>query len=258
MDWQKTMAERPVRGSGLNSGSPIVAELMAASGFDFVCVDVEHSAVDLSCCQVLFQAIASGQPGCAPLVRLRGVDYAETKRYLDAGARGVIGPLVRSPEETELLVRAVKYPPLGERGVGFCRANAYGRRVDDEFAAANTANLVGVQIEHREAVERIDEILAVPGIDVAFIGPYDLTASLGITADFVDPRYLEACERVLEACRQHGVVAGVHVVQPDPDELRTRIRDGYRFLAYSLDITMLMQACDAGVKTFRNAIANAD
>ena len=127
----------PVVGTWLNSGSPIVAELMAAAGFDFICVDVEHSAVDLPQTQQLFQAIRSGNPNCAAIVRLHGVDYSLVKRYLDAGARGVVAPLVRTKAEAELLVQATKYPPMGLRGVGFCRANDYGMRLADECEKAN-------------------------------------------------------------------------------------------------------------------------
>ncbi len=124
---QRLRRGETVIGSWINSGSPIIAELMAACGFDFLCVDVEHSAVDLPQTQQLFQAIRSGHPDCAAMVRLHGVDYALVKRYLDAGASGVVAPLVRTREEAMLLVEATKYPPQGLRDVGFCRANAYGR-----------------------------------------------------------------------------------------------------------------------------------
>jgi len=242
-------------GTWCNSGSPIIAELLAACGFDFVCIDAEHSAVDLAQTQQLFQAITAGSPACAPMVRLHGVDYALVKRYVDAGARGVVCPLITTRAEAELLVAAVKYPPQGRRGVGFCRANRFGLRVTEEFVAANEEVLIAVQIEHIEAVSNIDDILTVPGVDAVFIGPYDLTASMGITAQFEHPDYLEARDRILQACRQHNVVCGIHVVQPDTEELLKRSAEGYRFLAYSLDITMLMQTCTAGVAKLRGFLA---
>lgn len=244
---KKLLSGDTVVGTWCNSGSTVIAELLAACGFDYVCVDVEHSAVDLPQTQQLFQAITSGSPQCAPIVRLHGVDYALVKRYLDAGARGVVCPLINSRADAELLVTAVKYPPLGRRGVGFCRANQFGLRVTDEFAVANDEILTAVQIEHVDGVRNIDEILAVPGIDAVFIGPYDLTASMGITAQFDHPDYLAARARILAACRRHDVVAGIHVVQPDTGELLQRAAEGYRLLAYSLDITMLMQSCTAGI-----------
>ncbi len=248
---QRLRAGETVLGSWINSGSPIVAELMAACGFDFLCVDVEHSAVDLPQTQPLFQAIRSGRPDCAALVRLHGVDYSFVKRYLDAGAQGVIAPLVRTRIEAEQLVQATKYPPQGLRGVGFCRANAYGLRVGEHFARANDEILVAVQIEHIDAVRNIDAILGVPGIDAVFIGPYDLTASMGIAAQFAHPDYLAARAAILAACRKHGIVPGIHVVQPAPEEARLRIAEGYRLIAYSLDITMLTTACTAGLAAVR-------
>lgn len=240
-----------VVGTWLNSGSPIVAELLALSGFDFVCVDLEHSAVDLPQAQALFQAIVAGNPDCAPIARLHGVDYALVKRYLDAGARGVIGPLVNTAEQARALVDAVKYPPIGKRGVGFCRANQYGLNLGREVVAANEEVLVAVQIEHVEGVRNIDSILSVPGVDAVFIGPYDLTASMGITAQFENPEYLAAQATVLRACARAGVASGIHVVEPNSRELLARVGEGYRFLAYSLDITMIARSSAEGLRTIR-------
>jgi 2-dehydro-3-deoxyglucarate aldolase len=246
--------KQTVVGTWLNSGSPIIAELLAAVGFDYVCVDAEHSAVDIPQTQALFQAIASGNPACAPIVRLHGVDYALVKRYLDAGARGVVAPLVRTRAEAELLVQACKYPPIGLRGVGFCRANDYGMRLASEFERANEEILVAVQIEHIAAVENIDEILSVDGIDAVFIGPYDLSASMGLTGQFEHPKYIDARDRILEACGNHNVVPGLHVVPTDPQQVIDRHAEGYRFIAYSLDITMITTACQQGLKEIRKAI----
>ncbi len=251
---QRLRRGETVIGSWINSGSPIIAELMAACGFDFLCVDVEHSAVDLPQTQQLFQAIRSGHPDCAAMVRLHGVDYALVKRYLDAGASGVVAPLVRTREEAMLLVEATKYPPQGLRGVGFCRANAYGMRLADECARANDEILLVVQIEHIEAVRNIDAILSVPGIDSAFIGPYDLTASMGITGQFDHPDYLAARDTILKACQSHNITPGIHVVPPVPEQAKARIAEGYRFLAYSLDITMLATACTEGLAALREGV----
>jgi 2-dehydro-3-deoxyglucarate aldolase len=236
----KLKAGLPVIGSWLNSGSPIIAEIMAQAGFDFLCVDTEHSAVDLPQTQQLFQAIASGNPDCAAFVRLHGIDYPLAKRYMDAGARGVVAPLVRTRAEAELIVEALKYPPLGNRGVGFCRANRYGADLAGEFQRANESSIVAVQIEHVEAVRNIDQILSVQGVDAAFIGPYDLSASMGITAQFDHPNFLAAKQEILAACQRHKVAAGQHVVAPDVTAVQTAIDQGYRLIAFSLDITMLM------------------
>jgi len=241
-------------GSWINSGSPIIAELMAQFDFDFLCVDAEHSAVDLPQVQQLFQAIRSGNPQCSQFVRLHGVDYSLAKRYLDAGARGVIGPLVTTRAEAELLVRAAKYPPMGKRGVGFCRANRYGPELQVEFDRANADGLVIVQIEDSAAVENIDEILSVEGIDAAFIGPYDLSASMGLTAQFDHPDYLQARDAILQGCQRHGVAPGIHVVAPQADEVCQRMAEGYRLIAFSLDITILTDACQRNMRQIRSAM----
>jgi 2-dehydro-3-deoxyglucarate aldolase len=238
----KSIHERPVIGSWINSLSPVLAELMAGAGFDFLTLDAEHSPLDVPQAFALLQAIRSGNPNCAALVRLPGNDYAETKRYLDAGADGVIVPLVRTAEEAREIVRAVKYPPVGDRGVGFCRDNLYGRSLGETVAQANENTFLCVQIEHAESVENIDAILGIAGVDAAFIGPYDLSASMGITAQFDHSDYLEAERRILEGCRRHGVAAGIHVVPPEPGLVLQRIAEGYRLIAYSLDITMVSEA----------------
>ena len=245
---------KPLIGSWINSASPIVTEIMAGAGFDFLCVDVEHSAVDLPQTQALFQAARSGNPACHPIVRLHGVDYSLVKRFLDIGAGGVIAPLVNTPEQAEQLILATKYPPVGNRGVGFCRANEYGRNLKQHFDHANDDIMVAVQIEHHQGVDNIDAILNVKGVDAVFIGPYDLSASLGVTAQFEHPLYLEARNKVLDACDRHGIIPGIHVVHPEPAELLQRIKEGYQLLAYSLDITMLMDACDRGLRTIRQKL----
>lgn len=249
--------EKVVIGSWLNTASPIVAELMASAGFDFLVVDIEHSAVDIVQTQVMFQAIKSGNPLCAPLVRLAGNSYADTKRYLDAGAAGVIAPFINTAEQARELVKAVKYPPEGMRGVGFCRANGYGRHLKESVASANSETFVCVQIEHIEAVNNIDRILQVEGIDSVMIGPYDLSASMGLTAQFDHPDIVAAINTIGDACKRNGIVGGIHVVQPDVSEVLRRYKEGYRFIAYSLDITMLMHTCSQGLTEIHKLITSA-
>ena len=240
-------------GSWINTGSPIVAELLAASGFDFLTIDAEHSAVDLPQVQQLLQAVRSGNRACRGYVRVPGADFAQIKRYMDAGADGIICPLVNTTAEARTVVEAVKYPrsevggqmsgAFGKRGVGFCRDNQYGMRLRERVGEANDETLVCVQIEHVDAVENISEILAVEGVDVAFIGPYDLTASMGITAQFDHADYLAAKQTVIDACKKHDVTAGIHVVEPDVDQVLAAYEAGYRMIAFSLDITMISTVC---------------
>lgn len=254
---KRLCAGEPVVGSWINSGSPIIAELMAQAPFDFLTLDVEHAPIDAPQAFALFQAMRSGNPRVAPMVRLHGVDYALVKRYLDAGARGVIAPLVNTREQAELLVSAVRYPPAGNRGVGFCRANDYGLRLAEETATANDEILCVAQIEHIDAVHNIDDILSVPGVDATFIGPYDLSASMGLTAQFDHPDFVAAKAEILAACDRHGVAAGIHVVPPNPAEVHARIAEGYRLVAYSLDITLLQRACFDGLNAIHDGLGAA-
>jgi len=234
-------------GSWINTGSAIVSEIMSASGFDFLVVDTEHSAIDIGQTQILFQAIMAGNPECIPMVRLAGNVYSETKRYLDAGAMGVIVPLVNTRNDAELIIESVKYPPHGMRGVGFGRSHGYGFNFDSYMKNSNEKTIVGVQIEHIKGVNNIDEIFSVQGIDFAFIGPYDLTASMRITAQFDHPDYHEVIKKIISKCREYKILPGIHVVQPDTNEAVRRIREGFKIIAYSLDITMLGYSCRKGI-----------
>lgn len=241
-------------GSWINTASPIVAEVMSASGFDFLVVDAEHSAVDMNDCLHLFQAIKAGNPQCIPMVRMPGNAYQDTKRYLDAGAMGVIAPLITTREEAELLIHSVKYPPVGRRGVGYGRSHGYGFDFDEYMAKANTDTFVCIQLEHIKAVENIDEIFSVKGINAAFIGPYDLSASMGLTAQFDHPDYERAVQTILDKCREYSIMPGIHVVQPNPHEAQERVKQGFRMIAYSLDITMIGTASREGIKSIRNSL----
>lgn len=241
-------------GSWIQTASPISAELMAHCGFDFLAIDVEHSAIDLPQVQVLLQAIRSGNPHCLALVRLSCSDYAAVKRFMDAGASGVIAPLINSADSAREIVRAVKYPPDGERGVGFCRDNMYGLNIENRVKSANEETFTCVQIEHVRAVENIDQILSVHGVDAILVGPYDLSASMDITAHLDHEDYKAAIDKILHACKKHDVMAGIHIVQPDVDEVFRRIDQGFRMIAYSLDVTMMSHMSINGLKEIRSRL----
>lgn len=215
---------------------------MSRCGYDFLTIDAEHAPTDFETTYHLLQAIRSGNPDCKAYVRMAGNVYADTKRYLDAGADGVICPMVNTAEEAKALVNAVKYPPIGQRGVGFCRANDYGLNLQESVATSNDRTFVCVQIEHVDAIRNLESILSVPGIDAAMIGPYDLSASMGITGQFDHPDMVAAIDRMLVLCKKYNVIPGIHQVQPDPELVKFRIKQGYRFIAYSVDFTFVSHA----------------
>lgn len=226
-----------VCGSWLSLGSIPVAEIMARAGYDFLGIDMEHAPVGVETAAGLIRVIE--QSGCSPLVRLPGFDPALTKTLLDAGAHGIIFPDVRNAEMARQAVRATRYPPAGSRGVGLHRAQGYGTGFHDYFTSANDGVLVVAQIESAEAVADIAGIAAVDGIDALMIGPYDLSADLGVPGDFSAAPFVEAVATVLSQARTAGVAAGIHLVEPDPDALASSVAQGYRFLVYSVDMRIL-------------------
>lgn len=236
---ERLRAGRPAIGGWMSTGHVNNAEILAAAGFDFVVVETEHTAIDVS--EVLPLLIAIEGRGSIPLVRLASNDPTQAKAVLDSGAAGVLVPMVNSKADAELAVGSVKYPPQGFRGVGLARAQGYGATFDDYVRRANAETLVVVQIEHKDSVRNIDEILSVPGIDATFIGPYDLSSSLGIAGQLDHPEVLRSTDRVLRSALEHGIAPGIHLVHPEraPADLRRYLALGYRFFALGSDILML-------------------
>ncbi len=229
-------------GSWITLAHSGIAELMAKTGgFDWLVLDIEHSVIELRDAQEMIQAIDLG--GIAPLVRLTANDENQIKRLMDAGAHGIIVPFINSKEDAEKAVRAVYYPPIGTRGTGLARAQGYGASFPayKEWLAEN--GVVIVMIEHIDAVNKIDEILAVQGVDGFIIGPYDLSASLGVPGDFADPRVVEAIEKICAGGKAAGKPGGIHVVEPDLKLLKKYIDDGFTFIGYGMDIRFLDAIC---------------
>lgn len=229
----------PSLGSWLSMAHPSIAEILAMAGYDWVVIETEHTAIDVS--EVLRLIIAIEQRGAVPLVRLAWNDPIQAKAVLDSGAGGVLVPMVNTKADAELAVQMTKYPPLGIRGVGLARAQGYGVNFDSYVKNANDDSLLIVQIEHKDAVSNIEEILSVPGIDGTFIGPYDLSMSLGIPGQINHPEVISAKRKVKEATIVHGLFAGVHFVQPSTaaDDCRQAVEEGYLFIALGTDILFL-------------------
>lgn len=232
-------------GSWITLAHPAIAEIMAKAGFDWLAVDMEHSVITVREAEELIRVI--DLCGVVPLVRLSANDPVQIKRVMDAGAHGVIVPMVNSAAEAEQAISAVRYPPQGMRGVGLARAQGYGNSFDKYLDWVNKESVVIVQVEHIEAVNNLKAILAVDGVDGFIVGPYDLSGSLGVPGQFDHPLMKEAMQRIETVGAASGKAPGIHVIEPKPDELKSRIEQGYRFLAYSLDIRMLDCACREGI-----------
>jgi 2-dehydro-3-deoxyglucarate aldolase len=241
-------------GSWMSMAHPSIAEILSMAGYDWVVIETEHTAIDVS--EVLRLIIAIEQRGCIPLVRLAWNDPIQAKAVLDSGAAGVLVPMVNTKADAQLAVNMTKYPPLGFRGVGLARAQGYGENFDEYVKQANDDSLLIVQIEHKDAVANIEEILSVPGIDGTFIGPYDLSLSLGIPGQIRHPEVVAAKKKVREATMARGLVAGVHFVHPSTaaEDCKQAVAEGYRFIAVGTDILFLGDSARALQKSIRSGL----
>jgi len=233
---------KPSIGSWIQIPHPSVAEIMGQAGYDWVAADLEHGAIGVHQLPDLFRALELG--GTLPLARLAQGQPKDCKQALDAGAGGVIVPMVESASQLEQVRDACCWPPAGVRGVGFSRANLFGKHFEAYIEEAQVPLLVAM-IEHVRAVGNLAEILQVSGLDAIMVGPYDLSASMGCTAQFEHPDFEAAMQRIRALAREHHIPCGVHVVMPEPATLEKRIAEGYRFIAYSIDAVFLNKSVSA-------------
>jgi 2-keto-3-deoxy-L-rhamnonate aldolase RhmA len=236
----------PLIGSWITLAHPAIAEIMAKAGFDWLAVDMEHSVITIREAEELIRVIDLA--GVVPLVRLTSNNPDQIKRVMDAGAHGIIVPMVNSARDAKNAVEAIKYPPMGKRGVGLARAQGYGTKFQEYLDWEKTGSTVIVQVEHIDAVNNLEEILSIDGVDGYIIGPYDLTSSMGIPGQFEHPDFLSAMEKIHLVASKLNMTGGIHVIEPEPDQLIQRIEEGFRFIAYSLDIRMLDAACRKGLE----------
>ena len=219
-------------------GHPVSGELLASCGFDWVVVDTEHTSIGFETLESIFRAIEL--KGALPIVRLPGHDPITIKRCLDIGARGILVPMVNTAQQASDVVAAAKFPPLGVRGASLCRPSGYGESFPSYYQNHNDDVLVIAMIEHVDAVANINEILTVEGLDALFMGPYDLSSSMGIVGQFDHPRLKEALEKVRLSAKAANMPVGLHVVPPDLEMVRQRAAEGFQFIACSIDTQMIL------------------
>lgn len=238
---EKLARGEPALGGWIMIGHPAIAEIMAGEGFDWIAVDLEHTTTDLRTFYDI--VLATKGTGCDVLARLHSCDPVLAKLVLDAGAAGIIVPSVNTPKLAAQAASMARFPPDGVRGASLCRASDFGRDFAEYFAGHNRRVIVVVMLEHVDGVRRADEILAVPGIDAALIGPYDLSASMNLAGQLNHPQVVAAQQAILDACARHRVPAGIHVVASDPAAVTERIEAGFRFIACGLDTNFVMHGC---------------
>jgi 2-dehydro-3-deoxyglucarate aldolase/4-hydroxy-2-oxoheptanedioate aldolase len=234
-------------GTLLTLGSSEIAEMVAILGFDWVWIDMEHTALTFERVQQLVQTIA-GRMGT--IVRVPWNDPVEIKRALDLGCDGVLVPQVKTADEAKAAVAAAKYPPLGIRSVGIARAQQYGMTLQDYVVKANDGACVLLQIEHVDAVPHLDEILSVPDVDGIVVGPYDLSASMGRPGQLADPDVAAAVAKIADACNARRMPWGAFA--PDAESAHKQIKRGAAIVNVATDTMHFWRGARAALSAVRD------
>jgi 2-dehydro-3-deoxyglucarate aldolase len=234
---RKLKNEEAVLGTWITINHPDVVDALSELPLDWLVFDMEHAPLEISDVEVLLMPLRGVD--ISPIIRVPWNDMVIIKRALDIGAEGILVPWVNSREEAEKAVSYTSYPPRGLRGVGPRRAVRYGQRsfLDYYENFEKNERILLVQIETGRALENLEEILSTPGIDVAYIGPMDLSVSLGIPLKFGDPRFQEALKKVRGVCEKYGVTPGIHAFSPE--QAREFISQGFRFVALMSDLGIM-------------------
>ena len=236
-------------GSWITLSNPAIAEILAKAGFEWLVVDLEHSMISFNEAAELIRVI--DLCGAKPYVRITSNDANQIKRVMDAGAQGIIVPMVNSLQDVEKAAAAMFYPPKGTRGVGLARAQGYGAGFNDYLVEHKNFDLI-VQIEHIDAITALDDILSHPDLRGFIVGPYDLSASMKIPGQFDDARFQEALDKIqMISAKYPHVKRGFHLVEPSTSALENLVRENYNFIAYSVDIRMLDVSARTALSKFQ-------
>lgn len=234
-------------GSWLSLSHAPICEMMAQAGFDWLVIDMEHTNIDYQTATDMIRIIELSK--CIPLVRVGENSPTIIKRVMDSGAHGVLVPMVNTREEAQKAVDSVYYPPAGKRGVGLFRAQNYGSSFQEYKEWLEKEAIVIVQIEHIKAVENLTDILSVGGVDGFIIGPYDLSASLRLPGQFEHKLVKAALEEVERVMINHKKVGGSHIVHPSQDDLNYKIKQGYKFIAYGVDMIFFSEKLNQEIRS---------
>jgi 2-keto-3-deoxy-L-rhamnonate aldolase RhmA len=237
-------------GQWISLPSASIAEILVAHNPDWLLVDTEHGPITWETLEDILRALRG--TAVPPLARVRANDAAIIKQVLDRGVYGVLVPLVNTVDDARAAVAACKYPPEGMRGVAGTRVSGFGSTLPDYFERWNSQVVVGVQIETTAALANVEQIAAVPGIDILFIGPNDLSASLGVFRKFDHPDFVKAVDRIVKAAKTHGKAPGYMCF--GADEVLQKIDQGFQFLAAGSDARLLAGAMGSTYQKIREGI----
>ena len=224
-------------GAWIQIGHPAIAEILANNGFDWICIDLEHGVIDIETMTNIFRAIE--KYNCVPIVRIPVNDPVWIHRVLDAGAKGLIIPMINNSKDAQKAVEEAKYPPIGKRSFGYSRSNLYGENFNKYVKNINNEIIIILQIEHVSAINNLEDILAVEGFDGTLIGPYDLSGSMGIVGEFDNIKFKEVLDKYLNLSKLYDKKIGIHVVRPTKENIKEVIKKGYKFIALGTDAVFL-------------------
>tara|TARA_B100001059_G_C17810889_1_gene572182 strand:- start:1320 stop:2075 length:756 start_codon:yes stop_codon:yes gene_type:complete len=248
MNYKKSIHKHTI-GSWITLNHPSIVEIIAEAGFDWLCVDLEHSVTDYKEAQQLISIIQS--KGILAYVRVGENNSLIIKRVLDAGADGIIIPSINSKKEALKAVESIFYPPIGKRGVGLARAQKYGFDFENYRDDKAKKIKIIVQIEHIDAINELESILKIDEIDGTFIGPYDLSGSMGKPGQYDDKDVKEVLLKYEKIVKNYDKLIGYHVIEPDHTKVIDKINKGYNFIAFSLDTIFLGSAVRNEMKFLR-------
>ena len=229
-------------------GSPQIAELLANIGFDWIWIETEHTTMSPE--SVLQQLQAISGTGTQALVRVPCNDPTLIKRIIDTGPHGIIVPEINNREDAENAIRYIKYPPMGERGIGLSRAQGYGLKLGDYIKSANDEVAAVFMIEHVNAVKNINEILSVKGLDAVIVGSLDLAGSMNLKDDLSNPAIENETQKVLVACQKANIPCGIFA--GSAEIAKSRIKHGFRLLTLGADVLMILSSAKNILDSVKN------
>ena len=249
---EKLKRNRLTIGSWITIGHPVIAELMAGAGFEWLVVDMEHTSIDFAIAQILVSIIQSHK--IEALIRVAKNDEVEIKKALDIGADGIIVPMINSGEDAQKAVSFAKYPPHGKRGVGLFRAQGYGYSFEAYKEWLRNDLVIIAQVEHIDGVHNVENIISTAGIDGIIIGPYDLSGSMGFPGEYDRGEVKAAVNHVVSSCRKRNFPVGFHVIETNPKKLVEKAKSGCSLLAYSLDFFFLGDKARGGLQVIKEEL----
>jgi 2-dehydro-3-deoxyglucarate aldolase len=227
-------------GSWIQIPDPAIVEIMVCNccnKLDWICIDIEHGSIGIKSMINLIRTIERFD--IVPVVRIPKNDYIWIHRTLDAGAKGIIIPMINTKEEAVFAISESRYPPFGKRSFGYSRSNFYGSDFNESVKKSNDEISVILQIENIEAINNLEEILLLDGFDGTFIGPYDLSGSMGILGDFDNDKFNNVLNKYLRLSDKYNKPAGVHIVNPTNSIIKTNLLSGYKTIAIGIDTVFL-------------------